>query len=453
MMFLRLVLVACLPLGTASRRAPQKPICPEGYIDHTQGNAWIWRCGEKCHESKIYGAWADYVCQCACVLPSQCLKAKAVYSAAADNGQNTSLADDECVVDYERTGIIPTGDQGSAVDSTYTPEPSVNGGYSWSPRVNDPLVATPGSGSGSAASGGAASGGKSNGNTAGVGATPPANAGTSYDNLLASANNDDSDNTTVILASVLGATALLLCCAAALFFVCRSDGTTTSKGGVRDWNEEAKPRHSNGQTLPVFKPMEGTLPESEQFHMPAGSLPGHGAWHTPPPAPHGPQVVSKHDAWGSHNPHSSHTIGGSPRQSPTTSPRGTHREASRQSLHSNASHHDHHHHPHSHEAHHVHHHALIDVSKDNAHQHSHEDEALKAATRLSNQAHQHPHSNGAPQAHHDHHTDAARHAAATRIQAAHRGNVGRQKAEKQKVHRASSLRAAGTGDQPGQIPS
>lgn len=58
-------------------------------MDHTQGNAYLWRCGEKC-----FGvAWTDYVCHCACVLPSECLEIEGV---------------DDCVVEYEKTGILPT---------------------------------------------------------------------------------------------------------------------------------------------------------------------------------------------------------------------------------------------------------------------------------------------------------------------------------------------------------
>jgi len=51
---------------------PKHVKCPDGLIDHTNGNAFWWECGRS---NGCPGAfpWADVHCRCACVLPTECV--------------------------------------------------------------------------------------------------------------------------------------------------------------------------------------------------------------------------------------------------------------------------------------------------------------------------------------------------------------------------------------------
>jgi len=49
---------------------PSHVVCPPGYIDHTNGNAFYWTCSAGCPGE---WSWGDVQCGCACVLQSECL--------------------------------------------------------------------------------------------------------------------------------------------------------------------------------------------------------------------------------------------------------------------------------------------------------------------------------------------------------------------------------------------
>lgn len=60
-------------------------VCPSGYVDHTQNTGTHWKCAVDAGCPGDY-PWADVMCSCACVRPSDCL---------------TGNADDSCVVAWE----------------------------------------------------------------------------------------------------------------------------------------------------------------------------------------------------------------------------------------------------------------------------------------------------------------------------------------------------------------
>lgn len=73
------------------------PSCPVGHIDVTGGNAYWWECASNCPG----GAWADYACCCACIVPEeleeykqQCLSPaeRITFVAAAKVIRTSSLA-------------------------------------------------------------------------------------------------------------------------------------------------------------------------------------------------------------------------------------------------------------------------------------------------------------------------------------------------------------------------
>lgn len=202
----------------AAAHGPFTPKCPPGYVDHTQGKAYLWRCGEKC----VGQAWADIVCHCACVLPSQCLEAK---------------GEDTCVVEYEKTGVMPTSQPGDK-DSVSTTRTIVTGGStvggstggsvgsgSASSVGGSSAATTGGSGSSGGSSGG--SNGGSNGGTSGfnnVGTNGGNNGGfmqNNANNANSQGTDDDSGvSTGAIVAMVAGGVVILCVCVFFLLCVC-----------------------------------------------------------------------------------------------------------------------------------------------------------------------------------------------------------------------------------------
>jgi len=106
----------------ALQRAAKKPVCPPGYIDHTGGNAWIWRCGETCKGAGIHGAWSDRHCQCACVDPADCVSNVVAGTATVARRKQG----DDCIVAYEKTydqtGALPTSNSQAGIGTTAGPK-------------------------------------------------------------------------------------------------------------------------------------------------------------------------------------------------------------------------------------------------------------------------------------------------------------------------------------------
>jgi len=104
--------------GRLLSHAPTHVVCPSGYIDHTQGTASFWECAKECPGE---WAWGDIHCECACVLPRDCV---------------ASTNDDPCVTRGELQNLREKVLEVRV--NAYTPAPIV-----FQEQVSEAPVATP----------------------------------------------------------------------------------------------------------------------------------------------------------------------------------------------------------------------------------------------------------------------------------------------------------------------
>jgi len=67
--------------------------CPAGYIDHTQGKGKNWQCASHCPGEF---AWADCLCGCACVLPTECVASTPEDPCVTEGELKNNIKDSAC---------------------------------------------------------------------------------------------------------------------------------------------------------------------------------------------------------------------------------------------------------------------------------------------------------------------------------------------------------------------